>query len=67
MFLRAIVQDGGLKEALKPLRTQFRIYPLSKLNNPPKGRVVEVSGKKFNTIHANDYTYWDELKRSYPV
>jgi hypothetical protein len=61
MFLRAIVQDGGLKEALKPLRTQFRIYPLSKLNNPPKGRVVEVSGKKFNTIHANDYTYWDEL------
>jgi hypothetical protein len=61
MFLRAIVQDAGLEAALEPLRTQFRIYPLSKLDNPPKGRVVEVSGKKFNTIHANDYSYWHEL------
>ena len=61
MFLRAIVQDGDLETALEPLRTGFRIYPLSKLNNPPKGRVVEVSGKKFNTIHANDYDYWAEL------
>jgi len=61
MFLRAIVQDAGLEAALKPLRTQFRIYPLSRRDNPPKGRVVEVSGKKFNTIHANDYSYWHEL------
>jgi hypothetical protein len=61
MFLRAIVQGGDLDAALKPLRTQFRIYPLSKRDNPPKGKVVEVSGKKFNTIHANDYSYWEEL------
>jgi hypothetical protein len=61
MFLRAIVQDGDLEAALEPLRTQFRIYPFSKLDNPPKGKVVNVSGKKFNTIHANDYNYWDEL------
>mgnify|MGYP000570823790 CR=1 FL=1 len=61
MFLRAIVQDGDLKAALEPLRTGFRIYPLSKLDNPPKGRVVEVSGKKFNTIHANDVTFYDEI------
>lgn len=61
MFLRAIVQGGDLEGALKPLRTEFRIYPLSMKDNPPKGKVVEVSGKKFNTIHANDYSYWEEL------
>ncbi|MDA0842165.1 MAG: DUF1254 domain-containing protein [Planctomycetota bacterium] len=61
MFLRALVQDGDLEAATLGLRTQFRIYPLSKKDNPPQGKVVQVSGKKFNTIHANDYSYWEEL------
>jgi hypothetical protein len=61
MFLRALVKDGDLEAATQGLRTQFRIYPLSKLGNPPKGRVVNASGAKINTIHANDYAYWDEL------
>ncbi|MEA5475513.1 DUF1254 domain-containing protein [Synechococcus sp. CCY9201] len=61
LFLRALVQDGDLEAATLGLRTQFRIYPLSKLNNPPKGRVVNASGAKINTIHANDYDYWAEL------
>jgi len=61
MFLRALVQDGDLEAATLGLRSQFRIYPLSKLDNPPKGRVVNASGAKINTIHANDYGYWEEL------
>jgi hypothetical protein len=61
MFLRAIVKDGDVEAATLGLRTQFRIYPLSKLDNPPKGKVVNVSGAKINTIHANDVTYYDEL------
>jgi hypothetical protein len=31
------------------------------IDNPPEGRVVNASGVKINTIHANDYGYWDEL------
>ena len=61
MFLRAIVQEDGLEAATKGLRTKFRIYPLSKISNPPKGKVVFASGAKINTIHANDVTYYDEL------
>jgi len=61
MFLRAIVKDGDVEAATLGLRTQFRIYPLSKLDNPPKGKVVNASGAKINTIHANDVTYYDEL------
>ena len=61
MFLRALVQDSDLEAATQGLRTQFRIYALSKLGNPPKGRVVNASGAKINTIHANDYHFWDEL------
>jgi hypothetical protein len=61
MFLRAMVKEAGLEAATEGLRTQFRIYPLSKIQNPPKGKVVFASGAKINTIHANDYDYWDEL------
>ena len=43
MFLRALVKDGDIDAATKGLRTQFRIYPLSKLKNPPKGKVVMLS------------------------
>lgn len=61
MFLRAIVQEDGLEAATKGLRTRFRVYPLSKISNPPEGKVVFASGAKINTIHANDVTYYDEL------
>jgi hypothetical protein len=61
MFLRALVKDGDLEAATLGLRTQFRIYPLSKLDNPPKGKVINASGLKINTIHANDITFYDEL------
>ena len=61
MFLRALVADGDLEAATLGLRTEFRIYPLSKLYDPPKGKVVNASGAKINTIHANDYGYWAEL------
>jgi len=61
MFLRAIVKDGDVEAATLGLRTQFRIYPLSKLDNPPIGKVIYASGAKINTIHANDVTYYDEL------
>ena len=61
MFLRALVKDGDIEAATLGLRTQFRIYPLSKLGNPPKGRVVNASGAKINTIHANDYSFYEEL------
>ena len=61
MFLRAIVQEDGLEAATKGLRTKFRVYPLSKISNPPEGKVVFASGAKINTIHANDVTYYDEL------
>ena len=61
MFLRALVKDGDIEASTLGLRTQFRIYPLSKLGNPTKGRVVMASGAKINTIHSNDYSFYEEL------
>ena len=37
------------------------IYPLSAAANPPAQKFVNISGKKFNTVHANDYKFYEEL------
>ena len=66
----------GVKRSLKPedeqdahatvrqtkeLKEGFRCYPLAQANNPPKQKVIDLSGKQFNTIHANDEHFYEEL------
>ena len=61
IFMRTFVKDGDIKNSTKGLKNIFNIYPLSKAKNPPKQVVINASGKKFNTIHNNDESYYDEL------
>jgi hypothetical protein len=44
------------------IKAHIRIYPLSQAASPPATTFVNVSGKAFNTIHAMDFTYFDEVK-----
>lgn len=60
IFLRASIADGVEKaEAL--VKDNFRAYPLSKKDNQPAMKFVSGSGKAFNTIHANDFEFYEEL------
>ena len=61
MFFRAFVKDGDIAGAVKGIKETFRMYPLSQVANPPKQRFVNVSGKQFNTVHANDFHFYEEL------
>ncbi len=61
LLMRVFVKDGDLKGSTKVLKEGFRCYPLAKASNPPKQKVYNLSGKKFNTIHANDEHFYDEL------
>ena len=40
---------------------QVRIYPLSEKDNPPKMVISSGSGIAYNTIHSNDFSYYEEL------
>jgi len=60
VFMRASIANG-LDVARKNVEENFRIYPLSQKDNPPKLELVSASGKSFNTIHANDYTFYEHL------
>ncbi len=61
LLMRVFVKDGDLKASTKELKEGFRCYPLAQANKPPKQKVYDLSGKQFNTIHANDEHYYEEL------
>jgi hypothetical protein len=58
---RGFQVDGSTKPAVESTKSLFRMYPLSKKNNPPKMNFVNASGKFNNTIHRMDYGIWEEI------
>jgi hypothetical protein len=61
IFYRAFVTGGDIAAAVKGVKAAARIYPLSAAANPPAQVFVNASGKQFNTIHANDFHFYEEL------
>jgi hypothetical protein len=61
IFYRAFVQDGDVAAAVKNVRTHARVYPLSAAANPPEQKIFNISGVQFSTIHANDFSFYEEL------
>jgi hypothetical protein len=60
-FFRAFVVDGDLKATAAAVKSKARSYPLSMAKNPPEQKFINLSGEKVNTIHANDFHFFEEL------
>ena len=60
VFMRASIAKG-LDAAAKNVKENLRIYPLSKKDNPPIMEFISGSGVAFNTIHANNYLFYEHL------
>jgi hypothetical protein len=60
-FWRGFVENGSTQTAVDNGRKFARVYPLSQAGNPPPMKFVNVSGKAFNTIHANDFHFYEEV------
>ncbi|MGI9366442.1 MAG: DUF1214 domain-containing protein, partial [Rhizobiaceae bacterium] len=58
---RGYQKDGSTDDAINNTKNLFKIYPLSKKDNPPQMSFVEASGKEFNTIHRMDEKIFDEI------
>jgi hypothetical protein len=58
---RGFQVNGSTKPAVDTTKKIFRVYPLSKKDNPPKMNFINVSGKFHNTIHRMDYGFWEEV------
>jgi hypothetical protein len=60
-FFRAFVTNGDLKAAADNVKAGFHTYPLAQAANPPKQRFINLSSKQMNTVHANDFRFFEEL------
>jgi hypothetical protein len=60
-ILRAFVQKGDVAGAVRNIKAAARVYPLSAAANPPAQKFVNISGLQFNTVHANDFHFYEEL------
>jgi len=60
-LLRGFLKDGKPDFSSKLFREGVKIYPLSKAANPPAMEFINGSGKKLNTVHSNDYHFYEEL------
>jgi hypothetical protein len=61
LILRGLLVDGKPDSPTKSFKDGLKIYPLSRAATPPAMDFISGSGKSFNTIHANDFTFYTEI------
>jgi len=61
LIWRGFLEDGDARPAVANLKEHTRIYPLVRRDDPPPQKFVDLSGKSFNTIHANDLSFYEEV------
>ncbi len=61
-YVRGSVQDpANVKKSADNIVNNLKVYPLSKKNNPPKTEFINMTGKYYNTIPPNDFSYFERL------
>lgn len=62
VFLRGSIANG-LAPAVKHIKSNLKVYPLAQVNNPPKTEFINFSGKSYNTIAPNDFSFFEGLNQ----
>ncbi|MFN0241763.1 MAG: DUF1254 domain-containing protein [Planctomycetota bacterium] len=61
VLLRGFLVDGKPDAAVKLFKAGLEVYPLSKSANPPRMEFIPCSKVPFNTVHANNFEFYEEL------
>jgi hypothetical protein len=61
LILRGFLVDGKPDFSSNLFRTGLKVYPLAKAENPPKMEFINGSRRSFNTVHANNFKFFEEL------
>jgi len=62
-FTRGFLVDGNPGPAVESFHKTMRMYPLSEAANPHPAKFVNLSGKAFNTVGANDYSFYEDTNQ----
>lgn len=60
-FYRIFAVNGDMKKGIDDTKRIYRAYPLKQAGNPPATNFIDISGKYINTIHSNDFHFYEEL------
>lgn len=60
IFMRMSIKDG-LEAARRVVADKLKVYPLAMADSPPALELISGSGQAFNTIHANNFRFFEEL------
>ena len=63
LLIRGFMVDGDPAPAVRRIKAKLRIYPLAQAAHPPHTHFINASGRSFNTIHAADATFFEEVNR----
>ncbi len=58
---RGMLVNGDPKPAVASIKKLLKIYPLAQAGNPPVTKFTNMSGVPHNTIHANNFHFYEEL------
>jgi hypothetical protein len=61
LIWRGFLVDGDPGPGVESMKANTRVYRLADAGDPPEQAFVNLSGQTFNTIHANDYSYFEEI------
>jgi len=61
LILRGFLVDNRPDAAAAMWQEGLRVYPLSMASNPPEMDFISGSERVFNTVHANDFHFFEEL------
>ena len=61
VVLRGFLIDGKPDAASKMWREQLKVYPLAQAANPPAMEFFNASKSVTNTVHANNFEFYEEL------
>lgn len=62
-FWRGSLVNGDPKPAVDSIKKTVKVYPLGKDASASKVTFVNGSGKEMNTIHANNFSFYDEINQ----
>jgi hypothetical protein len=58
---RGFLVNGDPKPAVASIKKHLKIYPLAQAANPPVTKFSNVSGVPHNTVHANNFHFYEEV------
>jgi hypothetical protein len=61
VIIRAFIQKDDVAGTVASVKAGTKMYPLSAVANPPAQKFINISGLKFNTVHANNFKFFEEL------